>query len=344
MPPPLENFEPHPLLRGAHIMTVAPVFWRRTFSLPPPEDRLFQVDPESRLLAHCHWQPGNRSDAPVIVIVHGLEGSSNSDYARGIAEAAFKRGFNAIRINQRNCGGSESLTPTLYNSGMSSDYRAVCEELANDDGFKDIFFVGYSMGGNLVLKMAGEYGDSFPLALRGICAVCPALDLAACANALERWDNRFYQRHFVTGLMNRYQRKAISTPDRYVQNKLPSVRTVRQFDDAITAPNFGYRGAGEYYEAASAKRVLAHVRVPTLLITAKDDPFVPYSSILAAGAEKNPAIHLVAPDHGGHCAFISNKTGRARFWAEQMAVDFFDARTKNDRANNKKNADLLPQT
>jgi predicted alpha/beta-fold hydrolase len=326
MPLPLENFEPHPLLRGAHIMTVAPVFWRRTFSLPPPEDRQFQVDPESRLLAHCHWQPGKRSDASVIVIVHGLEGSSNSDYARGIAEAAFQRGFNAIRINQRNCGGSESLTPTLYNSGMSSDYRAVCEELANEDEFKEIFFAGYSMGGNLVLKMAGEYGDSFPLALRGICAVCPALDLAACADALERWDNRFYQRHFVTGLMNRYRRKAISMPDRYVQNKLPSVRTVRQFDDAITAPNFGYRDAREYYEAASAKRVLSHVRVPTLLITAKDDPVVPYFSIVAAGAEKNPAIQLVAPDHGGHCAFISNKTGMARFWAEQRLVDFCDSR------------------
>src|SRR3984893_15448222 len=181
----LKDFEPHRLLRGAHVMTMAPVFWRRTFTSPPPEDRLFQVDPESRLLAHCHWQPEKRFDAPVIVIVHGLEGSSNSDYARGIAEAAFKRGYHAIRINQRNCGGSESLTPTLYNSGMSSDYRVVCEELTNIDGFRQIFFVGYSMGGNLVLKMAGEFGDSFPLALRGISAVCPALDLAACAAAVE---------------------------------------------------------------------------------------------------------------------------------------------------------------
>src|SRR6202163_2846854 len=318
----LENFEPHPLLRGAHIMTVAPVFWRRTFSLPPPEERLFQVEPESRLLAHCHWQPGKASDAPVIVIVHGLEGASNSDYARGIAEAAFQHGYHAIRMNQRNCGGSQSRTPTLYNSGMSSDYRAVCEELANVDGFKEIFFVGYSMGGNLVLKMAGEFGDSFPQALRGICVVCPALVLAACADALEHWDNHLYQRYFVTGLMNRYRNKSTSMPERYVQNKLPPVRTVRQFDDAITAPNFGYRDAHEYYEAASAKRVLEHLRVPTLLITAKDDPFVPYSSILGAGVDKNPAIHLIAPDHGGHCAFISNKTGKDRFWAEQCIVEF----------------------
>ena len=285
---------------------------------------MFQVDPESRLLAHCHWQPGTRSESPVIVIVHGLEGSSDSDYARGIGEAAFKRGYNAIRVNQRNCGGSEALTPTLYNSGMSSDYRAVCEDLANRDGFKEIFFVGYSMGGNLVLKMGGEYRDTFPETLRGICAVCPALDLAACADALERWDNYFYQRHFVTGLLERYRDKAASMPERYLQNGFATIRTVRQFDDAITAPNFGYRDAQEYYETASAKRVLEHLRVPTLLITAKDDPFVPYSSILAAGAEKNPAINLVAPKHGGHCAFVSNKSGAARFWAEQCVVDFCD--------------------
>jgi uncharacterized protein len=322
---PSKNFEPHPLLRGAHLMTIAPVFWRRKFFLPPTEERLFQVDSESQLLAHCHWQPCNRSEAPVMVIVHGLEGSSDSDYARGVAETAFTRGYNAIRINQRNCGDSEALTPTLYNSGMSSDYRAVCDELVDRDGFKQIFFSGYSMGGNLVLKMGGEYREGFPPALRGICAICPALDLAACANALERWDNYFYQRRFVIGLLERYRRKAMSLPDRYRQNGFGAIRTVRQFDDAITAPNAGYRDAQEYYETASAKRVLKHLQVPTLIITAKDDPFVPYPSILAAGAEKNPKITLIAPKHGGHCAFISRQGGTARFWAELQIVDFCDS-------------------
>jgi predicted alpha/beta-fold hydrolase len=302
-------------------MTIAPVFWRRRFDLPPAQDRLFQVDQDSRLLAHCHWQPQNPLHAPVIIIVHGLEGSSDSNYVRGIAEAAFKCGYNAIRINQRNCGGSEALTPTLYNSGMSQDYRAVCEELVRD-GHKEIFFAGYSMGGNLVLKMGGEYGKSAPAELRGICAVCPALDLAACADALERWDNYFYQHHFVTGLMERYRRKALSLPHRYKQGGFGPIHSVRRFDDLITAPNFGYRDAQEYYEAASASRVLASLEVPTLLITAQDDPFVPYTSILAAGADKNPAITLVATMHGGHCAFVSNKTGAERFWAEQRVVDF----------------------
>src|ERR1700682_1890961 len=321
----IPDFEPHPLLKGGHTMTIAAAFWPRRFALPSPEDRLFQVDAESQLLAHCHWQPGRKRAAPLGVIVHGLEGSSDSNYVRGIAETAFLRGFHAIRVNQRNCGGSERLTPTLYNSGMSADYRAVLEQLANEDGFDQIFFVGYSMGGNLVTKMAGEYGDTPPEALRGICTVCPALDLAACADALERRDNYFYQRHFVAGLMLRYRRKTLLFPSLYKHNGFKPIRTVRQFDDAITAPHAGYRDAQEYYEAAGAKRVVDRVRLPMLLITAEDDPFVPYASFLAARVNFNPSVRFVAPKYGGHCGFISNKGGPERFWAEQRAVDFFDS-------------------
>ncbi len=155
MPTSVSDFHPHPLLRNGHAMTIVSALVPRQFDIPPAEARLFQVDPESQLLAHCHWQPGKRKDTPLIVIVHGLEGSSDGNYVRGIAEKAAHRGFHVVRMNQRNCGGTEALTPTLYNSGMSGDYRAVFEELANSDGFEQIFFAGYSMGGNLVTKMAG---------------------------------------------------------------------------------------------------------------------------------------------------------------------------------------------
>jgi uncharacterized protein len=198
----------------------------------------------------------------------------------------------------------------------------VFEELASGDGFERIFFVGYSMGGNLVTKMAGEYGDEVPQALRGICAICPAIDLSACADALERKDNRLYQRHFTSGLMARYARKVQLFPDRYQENGFGRIRTVREFDDKITAPCFGFRDAEEYYEAASAKHLIGQVRVPTLMITAEDDPFVPYVSFLAARIERNPAIRFVAPEHGGHCAFISNVRGPERFWAEYRIVEF----------------------
>jgi predicted alpha/beta-fold hydrolase len=319
------QFRPHPLLKNGHAMTIAAAFVPRRFDIPPAEERLFQVDAESRILGHCHWQPGRRKDAPVIVIVHGLEGSSDSNYVRGVAEKAFHRGFHAVRLNQRNCGGTEALTPTLYNSGMSADYRAVFEELSNADGFQQIFFAGYSMGGNLVTKMAGEFGAAVPPALRGVCAVCPAIDLGACADALERWDNYAYQRRFVTGLMSRYARKQNLFPQRYKLNGLGPIRTVRQFDDFITAPQFGYRDAQDYYDHVGAKRIAAQIRVPFLLITAQDDPFVPFSCFVAAKISENPAVRFIAPKHGGHCGFISNQAGPERFWAEQRIVDFCDA-------------------
>ncbi len=290
--------------------------------MPAAEERQFSVDAESKILGHCHWQVGKRRETPVIALVHGLEGSSDSNYMRGIAEKAWASGFHVVRLNQRNCGGTENLTPTLYNSGMSGDYRAVLEELANGDGFERIFFVGYSMGGNLLTKMAGEYGESAPRQLRGVCAVCPAIDLAACADELERWDNYFYEERFVRGLMKRYAYKAQLFPERYSKNGFGPIRTVREFDDAITAPAFGYKDAQAYYESASAKKVLGQIRVPFLLITAQDDPFVPYEAIRAVSPERNPAIRLVAPEHGGHCGFVSRHGGGQRFWAEKRIVEF----------------------
>jgi uncharacterized protein len=316
------EFEPHALLKNRHAMTIAAAYWPRKFLLPPPEARLFRVADDSQLLAACHWQPEKKKDAPVIAIVHGLEGSSDSNYVLGIAEKAYRRGFHVVRLNQRNCGGTETLTPTLYNSAMSADYRAVFEELANGDGYAQIFFAGYSMGGNLVTKMVGEYGEAAPRVLRGVCAICPALDLAACADALQKPENYFYQRRFVKGLMARYERKAVLFPKIYSRNGFGGIRSVRGFDDAITAPCFGYRDAQEYYEDAGARKVVGRARVPMLMITAQDDPFVPYESFLAALVAENPAIQLVAPEHGGHCGFVSKHRGAERFWAEARVVEF----------------------
>jgi uncharacterized protein len=315
------DFAPHPLLKSGHAQTIAGAFLRRKFAMPAGVERLFRVDDSTQLKGVCHWQPGERRDLPVIVVVHGLEGSCDSNYARGIADKAWARGFHAIRLNQRNCGGTERLTPTLYNSGMSEDYRAVLYDLIAE-GFENILFAGYSMGGNLVTKMAGELAQSTPKELRGVAAVCPAIDLSRCADALEEWQNYLYQWHFVGALVKRYQRKCALFPERYSHNGLPPIRTVREFDDFITAPHFGFRNAEEYYESASGNKVTANVAVPLLLITAQDDPFVPYVSFLAARVADNPCIRFVAPEHGGHCGFVSRWSGPERFWAEQRILDF----------------------
>lgn len=320
-------FEPHAWLRNAHLQTIAGTFLRREFALPSGEVRLFCVDAETQLKAYCHWQAGKRKDLPVIVTVHGLEGSSDSNYMWGIADKAWARGFHAVRMNQRNCGGTERLTPTLYNSGLSGDYRAVLLELIAE-GFEQIYFAGYSMGGNLVSKMAGEWGAAPPKELRGVCAVCPSMDLSACADALEEPENFLYQRHFVKGLLTRYRRKADLFPQRYSKNGFGQIRTVREFDDEITAPHFGYRDAEDYYQHAGAKRVIGQVTVPMLVITAKDDPFVPYDALVRAGLEKNPRVKFVAPQRGGHCGFISKWQGTERFWAEERIVEFVEERSK----------------
>jgi len=324
-------FEPHPRLKNPHWMTLAGRFWPRSLErLPPPVARYFEVEPGIRLLAHCHWQPEPVS-RPAIVIVHGLEGSSDSRYVVGTAEKAWVAGFNVVRMNQRNCGGTEALAPTLYNSGLSADYRAVARELAERDGLREIFLSGFSMGGNLVLKASGEIGREAapPAAFAGVAAVCPSLDLAACVDAIHEPRNAFYERYFVRNLVRRYRRKVELFPQHFALNGVERMRTIREFDDVITAPYCGYGNAVNYYDRASAKHVLAFIRVPALVITAQDDPMVPHASVCRAELLGNPRITLLDPAHGGHCAFISRYGGGdERFWAECRIVEFCKAQSK----------------
>ncbi len=316
-------FEPHPLLRNPHAQTLASTFLPRRFPrLPGGVARDFETEPGTRIRGVCHWQ-ANPQERPTLVLVHGLEGSSESGYMLGLAERAFAAGWNAVRLNQRNCGGTESLTPTLYNSGLSGDYRAVLAELIERDSLPELFFAGYSMGGNLVLKMAGEYADAAPRQLRGVAGVCATIDLAVCADAIALPGNFIYERHFVRNLKRRMQRKAALFPGKFDLGPLADVQTVREFDDAITARYCGFRDAADYYAKSSALRVVSGIRVPTLIVTAQDDPFVPFASFSDTALVNNSRIRVIAPERGGHCAFISRNAGDARFWAEARLMEFF---------------------
>jgi len=308
------------------LMTMAGAFWRRNFPrLPASEARLFDVEPETQTRADCHWQKNPREHA-TLVLVHGLEGSSDSGYILGTAEKAFVAGFNVVRLNQRNCGGTEHLTPELYHSGRSGDVRTVIEELIERDQLPEIFAAGFSMGGNLVLKMAGEYGADAPRELRGIVALAPSFVLAACADALEEPRNFIYERYFVRKLKARMRRKAALYPERYAERvgdgALRAIGSVRDFDERITAPCSGFAGAEDYYARASAINVLGAIARPTLILTAKDDPFVPYATFERREVRENPHIRLVATRYGGHCAFIAREGGEGRFWCEGCIVEF----------------------
>jgi hypothetical protein len=329
---PLKEFQPHKFLRNAHVMTIAATFWPRQFpELPPSVPRLFEVEPGTQVRGDCHWQQ-DPIQHPTLVLLHGLEGSSDSGYMIGSAEKAWMAGFNVVRLNQRNCGGTEHLTPTLYHSGRSGDIRAVILELIERDRLPTIVAAGFSMGGNLVLKMAGEFGDSAPEQLRGFVAVAPAFDLAACANALGEPRNFIYQTHFVRGLKRRMRYKARLFPGIYLTNGkvdgLQGLRSVRDFDDAITARFCGFASADDYYSRSSAVHLLGAIGRPTLILTAQDDPFVPFSTFANRAMRENPNVALLAPLYGGHCGFISREGGAGRFWSEARIVEFCKQQSK----------------
>jgi predicted alpha/beta-fold hydrolase len=319
----MTQYIPSRRLRNGHVMTL--YAWgrpRRFPNLPPPEERHFDVEPGTRVLAHCHWQR-DRAAHPAVVGLHGLESSSHAHYMRGLADKAFARGFNVILLNQRNCGGTEELSEGLYHSGLTADAHHVIGEISAHDGIQQVVVAGYSLGGNLALKLAGDYGDRPPRALRGVCAVSPVMDLATCVTALERRPNALYQWNFVRGLKARMRRKSRSHPGRFPVDRLGEVRSVREFDEIFTAPHFGFGGASDYYRRASALGVIDNIRVPALIITAVDDPFVPVEPFRDPRVTGNPNITLIVTEHGGHCGFVTAGTGGSDgYWAEDQIVAF----------------------
>ena len=198
----------------------------------------------------------------------------------------------------------------------------VAEELANKDDIRSIWLTGYSMGGNLVLKMAGEAKDSLPW-LKGAAAVCPNIHPAACVAALEQPRNWVYHEHFLVKLKARLKRKAQLYPGKWDISRYRHIRTMSQFDDAYTAPDGGFHDAADYYERTGSRHVLHEIKVPTLIITSQDDPFIPITTFNIPSLHSNPCIQLVTPRHGGHCGFIQQTSHEEDpYWAENRIVEF----------------------
>jgi predicted alpha/beta-fold hydrolase len=335
------QFQPRRWLSNGHLQTIVGNFLPRTDGLPaattefvpvplpaemlalPSAIELDHLLP-SKLLCHCHWQ-AERNDAVTVVLVHGLEGSSHSQYIIGNANKLFAAGCNVVRMNMRNCGGTDALSPTLYHSGMSGDVKAVLNWLI-DGGCSRVVLAGYSMGGNLVLKAVGELAEFAPAALIGCVAVSPPVDLAESADALHHWTNRIYERRFLRGLIKRYRRKAKLYPAVFHTDQTQRVRSIRDFDEYVMTPYCGFTGAGHYYARSGASRVLDAISVPTLILHACDDPFIRLTTTTRAKLQTNANIALLEPAHGGHCAFLEDPhedyDGR---WAEAQLLHFVKA-------------------
>jgi hypothetical protein len=253
---------------------------------------------------------------------------------RGISDKAWAAGWNVVRLNQRNCGGTERLSRGLYHSGLTHDPLFVVRELIERDRIRSIAVAGYSLGGNLALKLAGELAEAAPPELKAVCAVSPTMDLGICVKALERRSNIAYEWNFVRNLKARIRRKAAAFPGAFALDALRRVWTVRQFDEVYTAPHHGFRDATDYYYRASALRVIDRIRVPALIMTAEDDPFVPASTFRDPSVTGNLNITVAMTPHGGHCAFVEAADAvYDGYWAEREIVRFADHHVTKSRAS-----------
>lgn len=313
-----------PLFRNPHLLTIAGNFWRRAIdeSVFAATRKQYRIDNQTSVVALEHQPRGDARGQ--IVLLHGLEGSAGAGYLASFSQEALTRGFGVHRLNMRTCGGTEDLCETMYHSGLTGDTRAVLEELQRRE-IGPLFLAGFSLGGNVALKLAGELGETCLLV--GVIAISTPIDLARSVRAIDKPSNFFYARRFLDRLRGRVRRKSRISPDHYKEDGLEGVKTIWEFDDRFTAPLFGFGTAANYYATQSAIKFLPAIRVPTLIITAKDDPLVPFESYDDPIFRTNPALTLIATEHGGHLGFLSRR--KPRFWLDCFVMDWVEEELAN---------------
>lgn len=325
----MTEFIPRRWLRNGHLQTLAGNFLPRGLTLPEAEPLLVEVEGPvagygpSRVLCHCHWQPREvRRQRLTVVLVHGLEGSSSSKYILGNTARALAAGCNVVRMNMRSCGGTDDLSPTIYHSGRSGDVGRVIEALVQEQQVEAIALVGYSMGGNLVLKLAGELGDRVPAQLKAVVGVSPLTDLAASSAALHEPLNRVYEWHFLRSMVARVRRRMSMYPAIYADAAVGRIHSMRDFDQEIVARYGGFRDADDYYYSVASSKVADDLRIPTLILHALDDPFIRMLPQTREALLANPHVTLLETQYGGHCAFLAPAENGEGHWAEKTLFGF----------------------
>lgn len=302
-----------PLFRNPHILTILANYWPRKYDFRPfpMTSRLVETEPGVQVLVQTQHPTGESKGE--LVLVHGLEGGGDSGYMVSLSHRALIAGFTVHRFHMRTCGGTEQLCSTLYHAGQTSDLISF---LRQNDSSYPLFLVGFSLGGNVVLKATAESGGAF---IAGVCTVAAAIDLAAGALRLNAIENRLYENRFVTRMKERLIRTG-----RYTAKDFAGCRSIYDIDNRITAPSFGFGAAERYYETQSSLRFVSQIHVPVLMIIAQDDPLVPYSSYMDPALRANGCIRIVAPRHGGHLGFVSR--GKPRFWTDEVILEWIGER------------------
>lgn len=318
----MNPFRPHFLVAGGHRQTLLG-YWRRRrieWGLPV-EDVVVDAD-GVRLLLRASWQPAPREARPAVVLLHGLGGWDGAKYVLAAGQLAFSRGWHVVRMNLRGAGDGMSLSPVLYNAGLDADLAAVLEAVARQS--PRLAVLGFSLGANLSLLLLSRRSERLPPGFVGAVGVSPPLDLAACAAALERSSNRLYQVYFMKNLRRAYRERQAARPDLFKSGLEQGVRTVREYDERITAPYGGYRDAAEYYARSSAGPRLAAIRHPALILAAWDDPMIPGESV--ARWPLSPFVTREMLPTGGHVGFVARSAAPGGFWAAERALDFLEER------------------
>jgi predicted alpha/beta-fold hydrolase len=323
------SFLPAPGLAGAHLQTIGARLLRPRAPVAATRERLELDDGD---FVDLDWiEDGTVANAgdrpPLVLILHGMEGSSRSRYVLEMERALLRQGLTPVAMNFRSCSGEPNRLARFYHSGETGDLRTVLAVLTRRHPDRALGAVGFSLGGNVLLKHLGECGrsDSDP-GIGAAAAISVPFDLAAGADRLERGPSRIYQRYLLGQLRRKVRAKAATLDGRVDVGALLRARTFRAFDDAGTAPLHGFSDAADYYHRSSSTRFVAEIRRPTLIVHSLDDPFLPWEAVPVATLEANPAIDAVLTEAGGHVGFVSGSLLRPVFWAEETAARYLAAR------------------
>ena len=317
-------FAPPPWARGGHVQTLLGFWARRHLRWElPAEDVLADVGDGVQLLLRATWQPGDRAARPALVLVHGLGGWDMASYGLATGMLAYAQGWHVVRMNMRGAGDSARVYAGLYNAGLDLDLVAALQAVAAHT--PRVAVIGFSLGANLALLALGRSGALVPPQVARAVAVSPPLDLLACVERLEAVQNRPYQSYFMKNLRIAYRYRQRLRPDLYEPGLEARPRTVREWDQHITARYGGYASGAEYYERSSAGPHVAAVRLPTLILAAADDPLIPGESVARWPLPASGAVVREMLPTGGHVGFVAPTAAPGRFWAAERALAFLSA-------------------
>lgn len=300
-------------LRGGHRSTIYPTLFRRIGSPPVERERLELSDGD---FMDLDWSP--RKNKRLAIIGHGLEGESSAKYIRGMSLALQKRGWDTLAWNCRGCSGEPNRLLRSYHSGVSDDLGHVVDH-AIAQGYSSIALIGFSLGGNIVLKYLGEQGSAIHPEVKAGVAFSVPCDLTSSSLRLGDWDNKIYMSRFMDGLKDKVVQKNEKFPGKLDLDDIKKIKTFAQFDDRFTAPLNGFLDARDYWTSASSKPHLDTIQTPALMVQAANDPFLPKACFPRETAEASKLLHLEIPRHGGHVGFI--KRG-PEYWSETRCAEF----------------------